>query len=83
MSVRPLVSFHGAMRRGQSGAGFLSPLSVAFRVEQRCGAKQVLGHWVDQWVLVGAHHAHNEFAQQAAENLRLQGFTVRVRPVVV
>lgn len=77
------VSFHGAMRSGQSGAGFLPPLGVVHRVEQRCAALSVGGVWRDQWAKVGTDHKVHELANQAADKLRAQGFTVRVRPVVV
>lgn len=63
--------------RGQSGAGMLPPLSVFFRVERMSivGKGRV-------WLMVGDDHTVREFASQAADKLRAQGFTVRVRPVI-
>lgn len=63
--------------RGQSGAGMLPPLQLFFRVERLsilAKGRVYLQH--------GDDHDVAEFAQQAADKLRAQGFTVRVRPVI-
>lgn len=69
--------------RGQSGAAFLPPLRVGHVVELRCGAQQVAGVWADVWVRQGDPWLVFELANQAAEGLRRDGATVRVRPVLL
>jgi hypothetical protein len=60
----------------------LSLMCVRHLVEVRSGSQQVAGIWCDVWVSDGASHCRAEFANQAADHLRAQGFTVRVRPVL-
>ena len=61
----------------QSGAGMLPKLRVWHRVERMhiSGKGRV-------WLADGEDHEAREFANQAADKLRSQAFTVRVRPVV-
>ena len=69
-------------RQGQSGAGFLPDVRVVHVVERRVGRHEVKGQWLDVWHAEGQHD-RTEFAGRAADVLRAQGFTVRVRPVVL
>lgn len=63
--------------RGQSGAGMLPRLRVWHRVERLSisGKGRV-------WLADGDDHPAAEFANQAADKLRSQAFTVRVRPII-
>lgn len=56
---------------------------VRHRVEVRSASKKVDQVWLDVWKAEGPSHKVAEFANQAADALRVAGFTVRVRPVVV
>lgn len=55
----------------------LPPLLLLFRVERMSivGKGRV-------WLQHGEDHVSAEFASQAADKLRAQGFTARTRPVV-
>lgn len=70
---------------GQSGAGMVLPsLPVVHVLERRVGRHQVpTGQWVDVWYVEGKPHASAGLAGSAADVLRAQGFTVRIRPVVL
>jgi len=70
-------------RSGQSGAGFLPSLKVAFIVEQRCASVNEGLGWRDVWAPEPTTHDCFELANQRADALRAEGFTVRVRPVVL
>lgn len=58
-------------------------MDVRFSVERRCGSKQIAGHWCDVWSRDGDPHTNTNFAAEHAARLRAEGFTVRVRPVVL
>lgn len=58
-------------------------LDVRHLVEVRVGRMSVDGVWRDAWSRDLLPHTSAEFASQRAEQLRAQGFTVRVRPVVL
>lgn len=79
------VHNNGYARSGQAGAGFLMPhLPVVHVVERRVGRRQdAHGHWVDVWFVEGRAHATAALAGVEADSWRAQGFTVRVRPVVL
>lgn len=72
-----------ASLRGHGGNDGRSMMEVRHIVERRCGAQLVAGLWADVWVREGLPYPRVEFASQAADSLRSQGFTVRVRPVVL
>lgn len=58
-------------------------MDVRHIVERRCASQVVAGRWCAVWVAEGQPYTEREFASQAADSLRSQGFTVRVRPVVL
>jgi hypothetical protein len=81
-----LAVFHGAMRP----AGFgeirntgVSLMDVRHVVEFRAGRALQHGSWHDVWQAYGASHSLASLAGQAADKLRAEGHTVRVRPVIV
>lgn len=65
------------------GSDGLSMMEVQHIVERRCGFQRVAGFYADVWVREGSPYPRAEVASQAADLLRSQGFTVRVRPVVL
>lgn len=65
------------------GNAMLPPPRVVFRVEQRGGSINEAGVWRDLWYAVSDDHSNAELANQKADAQRAQGFTVRVRPVVL
>ena len=80
-----VIAFHGAMRpnRGVLGSDGRCMLNLHHIVERRCGSRLIAGFWADVWEQQGHPHIRSEFAQRAAEALRAEGFTVRVRPVLL
>ena len=66
---------------GQSGAGLFDLASVVHLVEVRSGYSPEKK--ADVWRQDGPQHGRAELANQAADKLRAQGFTVRVRPLVL
>lgn len=81
-ALRPQVSFHGAMRSGQSGAALLP--RVRFIVEKRGGSvRRDGGVWADCWYPAGEPHRCNEAAEAEALAARSAGFVVRIRPVLL
>lgn len=63
---------------GGWGNGMLPPLSILHRVERLHIER---GHVV--WLKEGCDHGIRELANQAADKLRKEGWTIRVRPVVL
>ena len=58
-------------------------MDIKHIVERRCGSQQVAGVWCDVWVREGEPYDNSNFAGNHADSLRAEGFTVRVRPVIV
>jgi hypothetical protein len=77
------MTFRGAMKPMQgAGNDGRCMLDLVHLVERRCGRLvREDGTWGDAWAVEGKPHDRAEFAGQAADKLRRQGFTVRVRPV--
>ena len=78
--------FHGAMRpigRDSIRNTGMSLMDVRHIVEFRAGRALQGGQWVDVWQSYGASHARAELAGQQADKLRGDGYTVRVRPVIL
>lgn len=79
----PAAAAHYAARAGDGRC----MLNVRHLVEVRCGrAVRPDGTWADVWRVdapSAGGHAVAELATQRAESVRADGFTVRVRPVVL
>lgn len=74
------ASVMGAFRPGSDGRCLMDVRHV---VERRCAAVVVDGRWRDAWVSEKPFHRSAELANQRADALRAEGFTVRVRPIIL